>query len=104
MGNDRDSSDQRLSGSIGEQHGVALVLVEDGAGWTRPEAGRRHGGALAAKKIAHAARRSRPWLDTASLRDAEGQHGDEEGGAGEAALGLRRTSLARLGPAQGWEV
>jgi hypothetical protein len=57
MGNDGDSSDQRSLGSVGEQHGVALVLAEDGAGRTRPEAGRRLGDALAVKKTAPVVRR-----------------------------------------------
>jgi hypothetical protein len=61
------------------------VLAEDGAGRTRLEAGRRHEGTLAAEKTA------------ASLRDAEGQHDDEEGGAGEAAQ--RQGDLVRVKPA-----
>jgi hypothetical protein len=52
--------------SIEEQHGVALVLVEDGAGRTRLEAGHRCGGALAVKKTACTTRRSEPGLNTAS--------------------------------------
>jgi hypothetical protein len=76
------------------------VLVEDGAGWTRLEAGRRHEGTLAAEKIACATRRSGPRHDAASLGDAEGQHGDEEGGAGEAAQ--RQGGLVTVKPvAQG---
>jgi hypothetical protein len=36
-----------------------------------------------AKKTACVTRRSGPRLDVASLGDAEGQHDDEEGGAGK---------------------
>jgi hypothetical protein len=61
------------------------VLAEDGAGWTRLEAGRRHEGTLAAETTACTTWRSGPRHDAVSLGDAEGQHGDEEGGAGEAA-------------------
>jgi hypothetical protein len=58
--------------SIEEQHGVALVLVEDGAGRTRSEVGRRCGGALTVKKTACTMRHSEPGLNTASgmLRDS----------------------------------
>jgi hypothetical protein len=61
------------------------VLAEDGAGRTRLEVGRRHEGILTAEKTACATQHSGPRLDATSLGDAEGQHGDEEGGAGEAA-------------------
>jgi hypothetical protein len=68
-----------------EQHGITLVLAKDGAGRTRLEAGRQHEGTLAVEKTACATWRSRPRLDATSLGDAEGQHGDEESGVGEAA-------------------
>jgi hypothetical protein len=68
-----------------EQHGVALVLAKDGARRTQLEAGRRHEGTLTVEKTACATQRFGPRLNAASLGDAEGQHGDEEGGAGEAA-------------------
>jgi hypothetical protein len=61
------------------------------------EAGRRHEGTLAAEKTACTTRRSGPWLDAALLGDAEGQHGDEEGGAGEVAQ--RQGGLVRVKPA-----
>jgi hypothetical protein len=79
-----------------EQHEVTLVLAEDGAGQTRLEAGRRHEGTLAAEKTACAMRRSGPRLNATSLGDAEGQHDDEEGGAGEAAQ--RQGGLVRVKP------
>jgi hypothetical protein len=41
-----------VTGSIEEQHGVALVLAKDRAGQTRSEAGRQRGGALTMKKTA----------------------------------------------------
>jgi hypothetical protein len=38
---------------------------------------------------------SGPRFNVTSFRDAEGQHGDEEGGAGGVAPGSRRTSSSR---------
>jgi hypothetical protein len=48
------------------------VLAEDGAGRSQPEAGHRHGGALAAKKTARAAWCSGPRLDAASGMPRDG--------------------------------
>jgi hypothetical protein len=93
MGNDGDSSDQRSPRSVGEQHGVALVLAEDGAGQTRPEAGRRLGGALTAKKTAPAVRRQLGAEAVARRRGGSGS--DEHRWRGRARALVQAATSAR---------
>jgi hypothetical protein len=83
-----------VAGLVGEQHGVTMVLVEDGARRSRPEAGCRRGGALAAKKTAPAVRcsaqsckadgdaaRPRSWRRPEAVRhEADGSADRRQGG------------------------